>query len=253
MSKLVSYPFKGKGDVYIAPIKSTLEATLAAMAMWGNVLDAKLVTKVTEDKVPDMRRGASGTYASVSEIEEVTLDMTFVDYSPEVMAASLNADVFDVLPGTVTDEVVKFRKGMIRTANIGPSSVLMTSQDGTETYAKDVDYGVSGAGLIGLDGSAIAENTPMKLAYSYPAQHRVEIGTQASQEFMILIDGANYALGGIPQVFDCFRAKFSAGSGLELIGDKIAKLPLKATLLPDNSKQGTGISKYARIVGVKPS
>ena len=42
------------------------------------------------------------------------------------------------------------------------------------------------------------------------------------------------------------------GSGIDLISEKLAKLPLKGELLPDNSKQGAGISKYAKIVGVKP-
>jgi len=78
------------------------------------------------------------------------------------------------------------------------------------------------------------------------------MATVAAKEYLVLIDGANYAMGGLPQVMKCYRAKFGAGSGIDLISEKIARLPLKAELLPDNSKQGAGISKYAQIVGVKP-
>lgn len=247
-----AYPFVGKADIYVAPILATEALTLAALVSVGNCLDAKISVKETTDKVPDMRLGASGTYASYSDIQEASLDLTLVDYSPENLAMALLGQATDIAGGTVTDEVIAFRHGLIRSAHIGISSVVVKSADGLTTYVLGTDYAVSGAGIIGLEGSALAEAAPLKLSYAYPAQHKIEMATVAAKEFLVLIDGANYALGGAPQVMECYRVKFGAGSGIDLISEKLAKLPLKGELLPDNSKQGAGISKYAKIVGVKP-
>lgn len=111
------------------------------------------------------------------------------------------------------------------------------------------DYDINSAGVF-IHDDAIkidADGTPVKVSYTTSAGFVIQALVDMGTEYRILFAGKNFARNDSGLNMDIYRAKFSPAKDLSLIGDDFAKLTLTANLLSDDTKTGTGISKFAAI------
>ena len=63
----------------------------------------------------------------------------------------------------------------------------------------------------------------------------------------MVFSGTNLARAGKPLAVDLFRVKFSPTKDLSFIGDDFSGLTLTASVLKDDTRQGTDISAFCEI------
>jgi hypothetical protein len=243
MYKQHDQSYIGKGKVFIQPAGGE-------MRFLSNATSMAIAITEEEKKLKDYTAQGGGNRNVLSRIDEIKINFELTDISPENIALALAGTVDDVEAGTVEDEAVTAVVGAISTlAYVGATDVTVTNEDGTETYALNTDYEVTGAGISVVPGSTILSGETLLVSYSYGAQKAVEALTDSSREYRIVFDGLNEAQSGSPRVVDFYRLKFSPTSGMGYIGDDFDSLTLSATLLRDSTKP-SGKSAYFKDVQV---
>ncbi|MBF0213051.1 MAG: hypothetical protein HQM00_05725 [Magnetococcales bacterium] len=95
------------------------------------------------------------------------------------------------------------------------------------------------------DSTKIAvTGTSVKISYTKTAGYSLQTMVNSGLEYRVIFDGTNFAQADAPLTVDMYRVKFSATDDLSLIGDDFGTLKLKAEILSDSTKTGTGISKF---------
>lgn len=138
---------------------------------------------------------------------------------------------------------------------------LSTVTDGTVTWkdlgavalVQDTDYERTPHGIRMLTGTAdrFHEELPIPLAVSYTRnpQYMIQALVSSGEEFEIQWHGLNAVDGGNPTTSTYFRVKFSPTSGFGRHGGTdFSQLALSGTVLADESREGTGLSKYLETV-----
>ena len=134
---------------------------------------------------------------------------------------------------------------------------LTTVTDGDVTWkdlgavalVQDTDYERTPHGIRMLTGTAdrFHEELPIPLTVSYTRnpQHMIQALVNSGEEFEIHWQGYNAVDGGNPITCKYFRVKFSPTSGFQRHGGTdYGQLSLSGTVLADESREGTGLSKY---------
>ena len=244
MAQALTRNFVGKG-------RFSIQAVGGKLFEIGNVDKCSLSAKVDTDKVLDYTKGGGGVAGSYSMVSDANISISVSDFNANNLALALLGTTSAVASGTVTGEAVIANKGgLVPLAKAGASSVVVTHTSGTPTYAPNVDYQVTGAGIMILAGGAITEAQALKVNYAYPAQTDIQMLTSSGQEYRFIIDGLNDAESGKVHVIEIYRWKPEPTSGLDLIGDKMGRLQIQGQMLADAAKTGAGISKYARMTQV---
>lgn len=241
MSETSYYPYLGSGKIY-----ARVAGAAAGLMELGNASKLELAVKEDKQKLKDFTKPGGGTYASVSRIDTVTVQMTLSDLNKTNVARAVFGTAAAVPGAAVVDEaVIAYKGALVTLAHPNPTAVVVTNSAATTTYAVDVDYEVRPGGIFILDG-AITDAEALKVDYTFASYHKVEAMTQGSITLELHCEGLNEANSNKPVIVDIYRAQLSPTKALSLLGDKFADLQIEAEVLKDTSKTGTGISQYFR-------
>jgi hypothetical protein len=143
------------------------------------------------------------------------------------------APIFPTNLGTVSDGTVTWK-------DLGPTAMV-----------KDTDYEITPHGIRILSAASgrypADESLPIVLTVGYTRnpQYLIQALTDAGTEYEVIWHGLNSVDSGNPITSRYFRVKFSPTSGFSRHGgDDFAELVLSGTVLADESREGTGLSKF---------
>lgn len=130
--------------------------------------------------------------------------------------------------------------------NITTSDTLLISYTYNQTFVEGIDYIVTSAGIVVLDGGSIAVDDVISVSYTYGTGSKVEGITTGQQVYELIFDGVNYGEDGEQEVVArIWRIKFAPAATLALLtSGEFATIEIVGTLLKDDTKIGTGVSKY---------
>lgn len=247
---LKNYSYLGKGPIY-AGIKG------GAILPVGNC--SALSFAVSENRIsqPDYTSPGGGSANSVSRIDEVTGSLTLLDISPKNLSLAYRGTDREVVGGTnVTGEAhTAFPGGLIAfddTPDISVTGDIVVTLDpaGTpSTLVENTDYEVTRAGVVFIEGGAVAATEGEAVEVDYPLADSVvmEALVEAGKEYTLIFDGLNEAQSGKAVTITAHRITFSPTQGTSFIGDEFAELPLEFTVLSDNSVVGASLSKFFKV------
>lgn len=236
------YPYLGSGKIY-----ARVAGAAAGLMELGNASKLELAVKEEKQKLKDFTKPGGGTYASVSRIDTVMVQMTLSDLNKTNVARAVFGTEAAVVGATVVDEaVVAYKDALVPLAHPGATAVVVTNEAATTTYVVDVDYEVRPGGLFILASGAITNAQALKVDYTFADYHRVEAMTTGAITLELHFEGLNEANSGKPVIVDIYRAQLSPTKALSLLGEKFADLEIEAELLKDTSKVGVGVSQYFR-------
>lgn len=243
-------PYLGSGKVYLR------DQSLANGPAYeiGNVsvLTLNIDEEVIEQK--DYTTSGGGTHAEVRRINSVTASMTLHDLNADNVALASKGQQSAVNSGTVTDEAVTAHKGALaRLAHPQPTSVVVTSSDGSTTYTEGTDYEIRNAGIYVLKTGVIAAaidalpdstvGLPVLVDYMHAGYNKIEALTSSTRNWAITFDGVNEADSDNPNIVDLHKVNLGAAPEQALIGDAMGSIALEGKLLKDASK-GAGQSAF---------
>jgi len=242
MTQTVYYPYLGSGKIY-----ARVAGAAAGLMDLGNASKVELAVKEDKQKLKDYSKPGGGTYASVSRVSEVTLQMTLNDLNKTNVARAVFGTESAVTGAAVVDEVVTaYKSAIVPLLHPSPTLVTVTTADALTTYVAGTDYEVRAGGIYIIATGAIVDAASLKVDYTFAAYDKVEALTTGALILELHFEGLNEANSGKPVIVDVYRAQLSPTKALSLLGDKFSDLQVEAEVLADTSKVGTGISQYFR-------
>ncbi len=229
--------------------------------------DAGLVSTVTqatetqEITLANTRTPEGGNFDKKTRITALNLAMNFREFNTANIAANLWANVNQVPSAAVPDETHVAQVDMTIVLNKMPLTItsVKDAETGLVTFEEDDDFRMTGSGIEVLPGSALAtaieaetEDYSVKVSYTCAAFDEIEVLTNSSQEFEIILEGQNGAgtQGRINPRF--WRCKFAPAESLDWLGtDDFMGMNVAVEVLADPTR-GTGKSAYMKIQKEKP-
>lgn len=244
---LKKYSYIGKGKIH-------LEAKTGGTGLLpiGNCEALNFAVETNSIDQADYENAGGGLANSVDRISTVDMGMTMLELRPENLKIALRASLRVVAAGAVSDERhIGYVDRLIALDDVPDKTQSITvtiDPDGTPVVATaDVDYEVTNAGVYILAGGAISDLDVLGIDYTKVDADVIEAMTGSGEEYKLVFDGLNEAESGRAVVVTIHRVKFSPTTGLELIGDEFASLPLDGSVLSDNAIQGANISRYFKV------
>ena len=212
---------------------------LASSVISGEEQDAWDGERVTFAYIPDpaaavtVSINASATWGATSAVAVGALHLdTARAYLATV--AGTTGGTEPSWPTTAGDTVVD---GTVTWRDLGPVALVADTQ-----YAltpQGIRFLAGGAGLF------IGESKlPLLVGYTRNPQYVIQALVNSGTEYEMTFDGLNEVDSGNPFVGRYFRVKFSPTSGVSRIGNEFSELPLKMTVLKDETRVGSGLSQY---------
>ena len=206
-------------DTALLPIgnSSSLELTINE-----NIIEQKSYTSVV-----------GGTECSFSEIESIDLNVTNSCFKIRNLVLALFGNSQDVVSAAVTEEVhrVNAECELIPFKNQYDKTVAPVITDGgMTTYVAGVDYILKNNGIEILEGTTMTLGEDIEVNYTIAAHSQIEIATIGQDFYRLVFDGVN-AADNKPMYFELYKLKFNPVTGLTLISDEFADLPLSAKVL----------------------
>lgn len=237
------YPYLGSGKIY-----ARVAGAAAGLMELGNASKLELSAKEEKQTLKDFTKPGGGSYASISRIDTVSVQMTLHDLNKTNVARAVFGSGSAVTGAAVVDEVVTGYKGALAPlAHPNPTAVTVTHSTSIPVYVANVDYEVRAGGIFIIAAGAITDAQSLKVDYTYAAYDKVEAMTESSIILELHFEGLNEANSGKPVIVDIYRAQLSPSKALSLLGEKFADLELEAEVIKDPSKSGAGISQYFRV------
>lgn len=237
---MTTQAYIGKGSVYIAKAGDPLTRI-------GNTSKLEFSFEEEKKEMADYENTGGGVADSISRIKAVKLALTVHKLSAENLALALRGTSAVSAAGAVVDEEhANVQLGGLVVFSKTPDTAIayvVTNQAGTVTYTAGTDYIVRRAGLEIPSGSAIADNSTIKVDYTALAAMKIEALTDTGIEVRLVFDGINEA-NGKPMLVEAFRVKPGASKGWSLIGDDFSALEIEADVLKDESVTGGGLSQF---------
>ena len=245
--------YKGRGRFTLRPLTG------------GRPFELGNVVSLTENI--EMDRQGRQNYQDVAggelDVEENVTSMTFElqanDITPQNIALGLRGTSAHVAGAAVTDEPVDAWAGHRIAFRYLPDPsepvVVKTVGDTPVTLTLDEDYERTPHGIRILpEPENIAlpvdpdEALPLTVTYQRNPQHLIQALVDAGTEYEMIFHGLNSVDSGNPVTCRYFRVKFSPTSGFNRQGgDDFAELNLSGTVLSDETRTGTGLSKLLEI------
>lgn len=193
--------------------------------------------------------GGGGNRHSMYRIEDFMIKAKLQDLNAVNMARCMRAVSSEVMAGTVVDELQSAtRGGLIRLDHPNPTAlVLKTAAD---AVISPVNYEVRPEGVwVYDDAPAITiAATPVKVSYAHSGYDVYQLLTRTSPLLHLYFAGLNEAVSNDPFLIDLWRVQQSLTKSLALVsGDAYATLDFEGEVLPDPTRTGVGVSRYAAI------
>ena len=123
MTDTVYYPYLGSGQIY-----ARVAGAVAGLISLGNASKLELAAKEDKQKLKDFTKPGGGTYASVSRIDSVSINMTLSDLNKTNVARAVFGTESVVAGATVTDEAVTAYIGaLVPFAHPAPTTVVVAN------------------------------------------------------------------------------------------------------------------------------
>jgi len=237
-------PYIGSGILYLGKKGSGLSDR-------GNVSQLELST--TEDKKTQQNfRGGGGNYDATSQITDVTVNITFNDFTPENLELTLRGTITDVAAGTVTSEEHTVYTDAMTPLDYIPdftdaaNTVTVTIDPaGTATPAvQGTDYDLTDQGIKPISGGGISDGDTIGVDYTKLASTIVEALMTSAQEYEGYFEGRNDAQNGKAMGLRLNRIKFGAPQNVSLIGADYGSLQVQADVLYDSVAVAAGKTPY---------
>lgn len=214
----------------------------------GNVTAAAFsIEQETKEKAN--LRGGGGNIASLTRIKNVKLAITMDSFNNDNLALGLRGTVDVEESAAVSDEaVVAVVPGLGQTAKmIDTSQAYSVKDEADQALTEGVDYNLTAAGVLAIDGGAIADGDTIKVTYQSKAATALEAMVNSGSEFKFVLDGLNDH-NNKRSIVTAYRFKPSPTDGLDLIGEDYADFQIEGELLADTSIQAAGKSQFFRRV-----
>lgn len=236
----------GKGRIFLQPYDQS-----SAMLQIGNCSKLELAFDEEKKAQKDYTSPGGGNANVLVAISSVTASIVNHSITAESMAIGLRGSVSYQTASGVIDEsqaVLGVDEEMVPFNFIPDASIAYAVKDNAAvvSYVKGVDYVENGNGIQIKAGGSIGAET-LKISYTKAASEVLEALTASGGEYRLFFDGLNEAQSGKAVAIRMHRVKPSPTSGLGLIGDEFAELPLELELLSDTAISGAGISKFLKI------
>lgn len=223
----------------------------------GLVSTIQHTVETNEISLADTTTPQGGEYDSVSRITGVGLSVNFRELYTWVLAALVWGDATSVPSKTITDET--------KTAAVDGTTVLdqmplaitsVAAATGSTTFKQDDDWVMTGSGLEPVPGGALETaikatgSSPysIKVSYTSAAVDVVQALTNSGKTFEVLFEGANAA--GTQKRIEAryYRVRLNPASSFDWINtEDFLGAETTGKVLLDNTKVGSGLSKYCRI------
>ena len=96
-------------------------------------------------------------------------------------------------------------------------------------------------------GGGLINGDTVLISYTSIAHESIEGLTTEGKEYELFFEGMNEAKDGRSVNVWAHRVKFGATDVLDLIKNDFSSMTIKGTLLRDNTKTGTGMSKFFKV------
>lgn len=248
-----TYSYIGKGK-----IRLKARGASAGLQRVGNCSSLNFNVETNSISQPDYENAGGGEANSVDRISTVGMSMTMLELRPQNLQVALRASLRAIVAGAVNDERhVAYVDSLIPFADLpDPDQTITVTQDPDGTpvvMVADTDYEVTGAGIVVLEGGSLSDSDEIAVDYTKLAGDVIEAMTGSGLEYELHFDGLNEAESGAAVAVRVWRGKFSPTTGLDLIGDEYASLPLEGSVLSDNTITGAEISRYFKVQLAEPA
>ena len=224
----------------------------------GLVSTIQHATETNSLTLADTTTPQGGEYDSLDRVTSVSLSINFREIFSWVLAALVWGNVTSVAATTVTGEVhVADVDGTIALAQMPLTIANVSNEAGTTDYDEFDDWVMTGSGIEVVAGGALetaikaaAPGTPFKVSvdYSSAAVDVIEALTNSGKTFEFLFEGENAA--GTQKRIEArfFQCRLNLATQMDWINtDDFGGFQATAKVLKDNTKVGSGTSKYFRI------
>ncbi|MAT91379.1 MAG: hypothetical protein CME59_02135 [Halioglobus sp.] len=248
-----TYAFIGKGTINLR-----VKGAAAPLLPIGNCSGLSFNVETNSISQPDYENAGGGEANVVDRISTVGMNLTMLELRPQNLGIALRASVRAIAAGAVTDErhtayvggLIPFNDIPDRTQAI---AVVLDPDGSPSALVADTDYEVTRSGIRILEGGAASDSDEVGVDYTKKKGDVVEAMTSSGDEYELVFEGLNEAKSGAEVVVRIHKGKFTPTTGLELIGDDYAELPLEGSVLSDSSIVGSEISKYFRVDMAEPA
>lgn len=223
----------------------------------GNCATMTVTQEVEKVSVPDNENPGGGTAADQTRVKSMKVTLACRQMSVGLLEIALGAAVSTVAGAPVVDEphsVVALDKLLLTAEQMDPAVLpVVKNAAGSTTYVKDTDYTVKRAGIIPKAGGAIVVGTNnLKISYTKLAGKKVQALLAALKRKALLFDGFNENDSSAPFCGVFHNVSWGPAKNLSLIGGDFVSFEIEGEVLPDDTKNGTTLSKYleARIGGL---
>lgn len=237
--------FIGKGPIYLEEVDGS-----TGLIPFGNCSSLEVSFEEDAKSMMNYMEVGGGKYDEIKRVSNMAGSLTGHDLTPENLAIGARGSTTAGTAEAIVDEVhVAHSDGFVPFNKAPNKSITIDVKNnaGDTTYAVDVDYVVGNSGIRILEAGSITDGESIKISYTSLATTEVELLTVEGKTYRLVWDGVNEA-DSKPCPVELYRIKFSPASAMALLGDDFAELPLEFTVLMDETKSGTGISKYGKFI-----
>lgn len=238
------YSYYGVGRVFMK-----LKGAAAGLMHVGNVSALDMAVSEDVKKQEDFTTQGGGTVAEVRRITGVEASMTLLDLDKTNLARAFYGTSSTVATGSVVDEShTAYVGAFIPTNKPMDLGATITVKEGSTTLTAGTDYTVSSGGITVLAGGALTDGNTALISYTSLDHDVVEGLTSESNEYELYFEGLNEAKEGRVVNVSMHRVKFGATDMLNLIKNDFSSITIKGSLMRDNTKTGTGVSKFFKVL-----
>jgi hypothetical protein len=262
LSTRVFRPTMMSGVVYAREVGST-----EPLQPIGGVEELTLAIDEAKIVQANYESPGGGNRATVFRINEMTLAAKLQDLNPINLARTLRGIHTEVAASTVTNEAGVARAGgLIRTAHINPTTVVINASPGGAVIAASGNYEVRPEGVWFFDTSpavaaartawetanptldeSLFPGLAVEIDYAFGGYDVIEALVRSAPLLEFTFAGINEAGEDAAAIVDLWRVQLSATRGLNLISaGAFATLDIEGEVLRDPTKTGAGTSKYMR-------
>lgn len=243
----------GGGELFFTPL---VDGSYGTEVDFGQTENVAFSTEL-EELAHDNSEGCV-VYEDIKILKKVTgtISIETLEISPDMLTrAFLGTDATtSVASGTVVDEEVT-----ITTLGVAypldkkyVSNVVVMDDTDTTTYVNGTDYSInSDRGTItAIDGGAITASDVLHVSYDNDGYSdiRIEGFTESKIEGQLRFQSC--AANGVSYEYTFYRVSLLASGDFSLKNStEFSKLTFEGTMLADETKSGTGVSKLFKIEG----